>query len=148
MNLPDALTELGRLLKLPKLTLNEEGICRVVFDEELTLDFESFAEGRMLHLSSIIAPLDEQNRAETFFETLLHANLLGLATAGGHFSVDEANAEVLFERTLIMEEHDATGFVSAVESFVNHLEGWKQQLESPEDDSQGLDALPSGTIRI
>lgn len=148
MNLSAAINELGSLLKLPELALNDEGQCRITFDEDLTIDFESFAEGRMLHLSSIIAPLDEQNRAETFFETLLHANLLGLATAGGHFSVDEANGEVLFERTLIMEEHDATGFVSVVESFVNHVEGWKQQLESLEDDSQGLDALPSGTIRI
>jgi len=148
MNIPDALNELGSLLNLPELALNDEGVCRLVFDEDLTLDFESMADGRMLHLSTAITTLDTENQNESFFQTLLHANLLGLATGGAHFSVNEASDEVLLERTLKMDQHDATGFCSAVESFVNHLEGWKERLSSLESQPPDASKSYSGLIRI
>ncbi len=133
MNIPDAITELGRQIGLPSLSLNDAGLCRVVFDTTLVVDLESMNDGRTLHLSAVVAPLDTDVQGEGFYAALLEANLLGVATGGAHFSISMADQEVLFERALDMEGLDFTGFSQAVESFVNHLEGWKEKLD-------GLDA--------
>ncbi len=130
MNLPDAITELGRQTGLPGLALNDSGLCRVVFDGTLTVDFEARQDGRTLHLCSVVAPLDPAAQGEAYYETLLQANLLGIATGGAHFSVNTMDEEVLFERVLDMEALDYLGFSMAVESFVNHLEGWREKLAS------------------
>src|SRR5687768_3051537 len=126
MNIPDALAELGAQIGLSDLALDENGLARVVFDGTLTVDFESMDEGRVLHLSSVVAALDGSDREEALFERLLQANLLGIATGGAHFSISEGDGEVLLERKLPVEVLACSSFVNAVETFVNHLEGWKE----------------------
>ncbi|GEP43704.1 type III secretion system chaperone [Brevifollis gellanilyticus] len=128
MNIADALTELGRQMGMADLALNDSGLCRVVFDHSLVVDFEEMDEGKTLHLSSSIASLDADTHGELYFQTLLSANLLGVATGGACFSITDDNSEVIFERRLEMNSLDFTGFNHAVESFVNHLEGWKEKL--------------------
>lgn len=128
MNIPDALAELGRQIGLVDLALNDSGLCRVVFDKSLVVDFEEMDEGRTLHISSTIAALDPDTQGELYLQTLLRANLLGVATGGACFSIAEEDSEVVFERRLEMSSLDFTGFSQAVESFVNHLEGWKAKL--------------------
>ncbi|MES2596736.1 MAG: type III secretion system chaperone [Verrucomicrobiota bacterium] len=128
MNIPDTLTELGRQMGMADLALNDSGLCRVVFDQSLVVDFEEMDEGRTLHISSTIASLDDDTHGELYFQTMLSANLLGVATGGACFSIAEEDSEVIFERRLEMISLDFTGFSQAVESFVNHLEGWKEKL--------------------
>lgn len=130
MHLSDAISELGRHVGLPDLALNDSGLGRVVFDEFLTVDLESREDGRALHLSSSMKTLDLQQNHEAFLEGLLQANFLGTATGGAHFSLAPEGGEVVFERTLDLETLDFTEFVQAVESFVNHLEGWIANLET------------------
>jgi hypothetical protein len=130
MNLHDALAELGAQVGLPELTLNEEGTCRVVFDDQLAVTFESVEDGRFLHLSAVVLTAEEVESQPGHLETLLHANVLGIATGGAYFSLEEGTGEVLLERALEMAACDGVAFMSAVESFVNHLEAWKAQLAS------------------
>lgn len=132
MNIPDALTELGTHIGLPDLALNENGLCRVVFDDLLTVDFESMDEGRTLHLSAPIRTLPTQpDQAEALYAELLSGHLLGAATSGAYFSISEADDEVLFERKLEMNRLDYTSFSNALEGFINHLEAWTEKALTP-----------------
>lgn len=130
MNISDALTELGSQIGLSDLALNDAGLCRVLFDDSLTVDFESMDEGRTLHVSSVVLPFAPELQGEEFLKQLLQANLLGIATGGAHFSASELEGEILFERSLDIQSMDFTGFTQAIESFVNHLEGWREKLAS------------------
>lgn len=130
MILTNALSELGQQINLHDLQLNEAGLCRVVFDDSIPVDFESIDEGRTLNLSSVVAPFRPNSQDESFFELLLSGNLLGVATGGAHFSISQEDSEVLFERSIDIESSDFSSFTKDVESFVNHLEAWRDRLSS------------------
>lgn len=129
MNAPDAIKELGLLLGHPELALGEDGTCRLSFDKRLDVDFELLNDGRTLHLSSAVSILELED--EESLEKLLKANLLGTETGGAFFSLSP-EGEVLFEQRLRMDGLDLTGFSQAVESFVNHLDGWEERLTNGE----------------
>jgi hypothetical protein len=133
VHLADSLAELGMLLGLGPLAFNEHGLCRLRFDNALTIDLESADDGATLHLCASLgaAPADSET-----LQTLLHANFLGEGTGGAAFALDAARNELLLHRTLAASQLDVTALAAAVESFVNYYEGWTRKLaESPAGDS-------------
>ncbi len=146
MNIDDALNELGSQIGLSSLAVNDAGLCRVVFDEVLTVDFEAMDDGRILHLSSPVLPFDPEVQGEDLMAKLLEANFLGVATGGAHFSTSDD--EILLERSLDIQLMDFTGFTQAVESFVNHLEGWRAKLDTEFNGAEmPSEAVPSFQLR-
>lgn len=128
MHLADALAELGSFLGLGTLAFNEHGLCRVRFDDRLTVDFEADADERTLHLvgSLGVAPRGEQS--EPILESLLHANFIGCGTGGAYFAIDLANGELLFTKSLPAHRLSFSALVAGVESFVNFYQGWSEKL--------------------
>ncbi|HAO32696.1 MAG TPA: hypothetical protein DCQ84_07070 [Candidatus Competibacteraceae bacterium] len=130
MNIRDALAELGQQMGLP-ITLNEQGVCRLVFDQRFTVDIEASADRDTVHLYSVLCPIPPEDR-ESFYERLLEANLFGGGTGGAWFAVDALHNEVLLNRALTMANTDYQDFVGILESFVNHLESWEGKIDSGE----------------
>lgn len=127
MNIPDLMSELGKQMGLEDLKLDRDGVCRLVFDGKLAVDFESGEDGRVLHLYSILSPLPGEG-TEMLCLRLLEANLFGRGTGGATFAVDPDPGDVVLFRTFDMERTDFQGFINQLESFVNHLEGWSREI--------------------
>ena len=126
MNIRDALAELGHQMGV-NVTLNEEGVCRLVFDERFLVDIEASPDQDAVHLYSVLCPIPPDDK-ERFYERLLEANLFGGDTGGAWFALDRAHGEVVLNRTVSMANTDYREFADALEGFVNHLEAWDDKL--------------------
>lgn len=136
MNIRDVLAELGQQMGL-NVTLSDQGVCRLVFDQRFTVDIEASLNSDAVHLYSVLCPIPPDSK-ERFYEQLLEANLFGGGTGGAWFALDSLHNEVLLNRTLKMATTDYQDFVGALESFVNHLESWdgklaRGELDRPEE---------------
>lgn len=131
MKIEALLLELGNQMGLPNLKLDNNKVCRLIFDKKFTVDIEASEDLRIVHLYSalcIIPPRDKEN----LYEALLEANLFGRGTGGASFGVDLEMGEILLSRTLEMEKTDYQDFVNVLESFVNHVEAWTEKIDKGE----------------
>lgn len=144
MKIEEILKELGNQMGLPNLKLDDNKVCRLIFDKKFTVDIEASEDLKTVHLYSalcIIPPRDKEN----LFESLLEANLFGRGTGGASFGVDLEMGEILLSRTLVMEKTDYQDFVNILESFVNYVEAWTDKIDKGEysRDKRGLAPKPS-----
>ncbi len=130
MNIHDVLAELGHQMGL-NVTLNEEGVCRLVFDERFPVDIEASPDNDAVHLYSVLCPIPPEDK-ERFYERLLEANLFGGDTGGAWFALDGSHGEVVLNRTVSMANIDYQDFANLLEGFVNHLEAWDDKLSHGE----------------
>lgn len=153
MNIRDVLAELGHQMGL-NVTLNDEGVCRLVFDDRFSVDVEASPDNDAVHLYSVLCPVPPENK-EPFYERLLEANLFGGDTGGAWFALDGVHGEVVLNRTVKMTNTDYQDFADLLEAFVAHLESWSDKLsggelnestDAPAVDRAASDAM-SGFIR-
>lgn len=128
MNIEDVLKELGAQMGLPGLKLDDNKVCRLIFDKKFTVDIEASEDLKTVHLYSAICVIPPEGK-ESFYEGLLEANLFGRGTGGAAFGIDIELGEVLLSRTLQMEKIDYQDFVNILEGFVNHVEAWTDKVE-------------------
>ncbi|WP_050023545.1 type III secretion system chaperone [Verrucomicrobium sp. BvORR034] len=141
MNIPDAIAELGHLLGLGPVGLNEDGAARIIFDDSLEVDFlaDENEEG-WLHLTGRVCEVGP-DVAPAFLKQLLHAHFLGQGTGGATFSLASDDTEIHLGRRLHVTPMEFSEFSNHVETFVNYLEAWRRMVESGEIDRAG--AAPS-----
>ncbi|OIO60650.1 MAG: hypothetical protein COZ46_01295 [Verrucomicrobia bacterium CG_4_10_14_3_um_filter_43_23] len=128
MNIRDILSELGKQMGLGNLKLDENKVCRLIFDKKFTVDIEANDDESIAHIYSavcIIPPIEK----EALYEKLLDANPFGRGTGGASFGIDLEMGEILITRTLVLDKTDYQDFVNALESFVNHLEAWTEKID-------------------
>ena len=130
MHLNDLLGELGKMMGIPGLKLNEQNVCRVIFDKKLTVDFESSNDGKTIHIYSTLCSIPS-NKAEKerLYNAVMEANLFGHGTGGSSFCADPSQNEVVFCRVLSAEKTDFTDFATVLEAFLNYFETWVNKLE-------------------
>ncbi len=128
MTLNDLLGELGHHLGRTDLCLNEQGVCRVVFDETLVVDFEESQDKQTAYIYSMVMRLPDEDR-EAFYQTLLEANLFGRATGNASFGIDAEAGEAMLFLSLEPNKYDVLLFEKVLEDFLNVLSTWKAFLE-------------------
>lgn len=133
MKIESILTELGNQMNLPNLKLDDNKVCRLIFDKKFTVDIEASEDLKTVHLYSalcIIPPRDKEN----LYEALLEANLFGRGTGiNASFGLDLEMGEILLSLTFKdMDKVDYQDFVNALESFVNHVEAWTDKIDKGE----------------
>lgn len=131
MHLEDMIAELGKEMGIPGLALDDNGLCRLVFDTKLVVDMEAASDGKTLHIYSVVCGVPHDQR-EAFFSSLLSANLFGQETGDAAFAIDETAAEVLLCAQVKAERTDFREFANQLEAFVNHLESWLDKLSTTE----------------
>lgn len=130
MNIEDVLRELGNQMGLPNLKLDENKVCRLIFDKKFTIDIEASEDLKTVHIYSALCTIPPSNK-EPLYEALLEANLFGRGTGGAAFGVDLEMGEVLLSSSLQdMDRVDYQDFVNVLESFVNHVEAWTEKIDS------------------
>lgn len=137
MNIPDAIAELGHLLGLGLVTLNDDGAARIIFDDSLEVDFLADEEEEgWLHLTGRVCEVGP-DVAPAFLKQLLHAHFLGQGTGGATFSLAADDTEIHMGRKLHVTPMEFSEFGNHVETFVNYLEAWRRMVQSGEIDRAG-----------
>jgi len=131
MKIESILTELGNQMGLPNLKLDNNKVCRLIFDKKFTVDIEASEDLKIVHLYSALCTIPPSDK-ETLYESLLEANLFGRGTGGSTFGVDIEMGEILLSRTIVMEKVDYQDFVNILETFVNHVEAWTDKIDKRE----------------
>lgn len=93
----DLIIEFGKIVQLKDMKLDQAGLCRVVLDERVNIDFEVSADGESLYIYSAMPPLDASVDVE-FMKALLNANYALHRSCQSRFTYDEnAHEYVLCE---------------------------------------------------
>ena len=117
----------GQRLGIGKLKFNDNGVCRLVFDEKFDTDIEMTDDGSAFYIYAVVGKAPgEDNTA--FYKELLAANLFGHGTGNGSLALDTARNEILLSRRFSQDLTDVNLFAFEVEKFVNHLELWTDRL--------------------
>lgn len=130
MNLSDALIELGTLVGIPHLILDEDGFASVMFDEQFLVELQSLNGGKLLHLCAPITVVSLEDPEVPQLHAMLEANFIGCGRGGARFSIrsddnDDQIGEAVFENTLPVESMNFADFSKSVEDFLNDLETWQ-----------------------
>jgi hypothetical protein len=132
MELPALLDEFGRTAGLGRVALNDEGVCRLVLDEDLTVDVEVAPEASRaagsFFLHAVAGRLPAGDGDPGLLKELLAANLFGRDTGGATLALDPDLGEVVLLRELGAEATDYGTFAAALERFVNALDRWRGRL--------------------
>ncbi len=129
MDINSILLELGKQMGLENLKLDQNRVCRLVFDKKYIVDIEATEDEKIVHIYSTIAPIPPENK-EQFYELFLEANLFGKGTGGATFGINKMESELMFTRAIAMDTCDYQEFVNILENFVNHVESWMTSIEN------------------
>jgi hypothetical protein len=143
----EILAEFGQKTGLGNLKLNEDGLCRLVFDSSLIVDVERTASGFVLH--SVVGQIPSTEKTQ-FFEMLLQANgpdhVVGQTAIGIDTNLNEALLYQNFTDMNVSYEF----FEKSLDTFLGQIGKWKARLsgdwENFEDETkdEGGPTPPSG----
>lgn len=143
MNPADLVQEIGQRLNLTGLTL-KDGVCRLVFDEQLLIDIEDDGVGNLcFHTTLGPAPF---NGREDLFAALLSAHLFGLETDGGVFGLHPKTHEIYLFRSLPLDALQVDAAFNVLERFTQQAETWKRQLATLAQESSGSSETDAGSV--
>ena len=131
MNLRELLAGLGEFLQLGELLPNEQGVCELVFDDQLEVRLHALDDSRVLLEAVLGEPPAEDHLAEDFFKRLLQRNLLHVQEGRESLSLHETSGEVILHRVLFLERLTAAQAAAALEHFLNTLESWSVFEDAP-----------------
>lgn len=132
MYIKDVLQELGRQMGLDGVKLDDNGVCRLIFDGKIVVDIEApAAEKGTVYMYAAVCPLPAEGK-EALYGTLLEANLFGRGTGGAAFAIDTEMAEVLLYQSFDMEKVEVQEFKESLQHFAAHVGGWMEKLGGAE----------------
>lgn len=134
------MSELGSLLGVPELALDESGICCLGLDD-VVVNLEHKSETGMLMLYSVVATLPEEGR-EQMLSTALGANLLWGETRGDTLALAEDSGAILLQRQMPAEGLDVQGLAASLESFTEACERWTEKLGQAAAQESSAEIMP------
>ncbi|MEJ0019479.1 MAG: type III secretion system chaperone [Acetobacteraceae bacterium] len=138
------IAEFGKTIGIDDLSLDEEGYCCLVVDQDNVVNIElDEAAPRLLFYSIVGRP------AEGRYKLLLEANYLGQGTGGGTLGLQPGSGAIVLSREVPLALLDVPTFSTALERFINLTEFWTRRLGEPAADLAALEYRPppSGGIR-
>ncbi|PTY06745.1 hypothetical protein DB346_00325 [Verrucomicrobia bacterium LW23] len=130
MNLSQLLAELGNHMGLSNLRLNERGVCRLVFDQKLSVTIELAQDGKTLILYSLAGKVPDKAGA-SFLRMLLDASLFGRGTGGCiSLAMESDDGEIYLQSLLPIDKLDGITLAGVLEDLVNSAENWHQRFET------------------
>lgn len=128
------IAELGELLKLPALKLNEQGVASLIADKSFSVNLEYSSLDEVIHLYSKVMDLDGPV-SDVICRKLMALNAYGNETAGASFAWDELHHEIILWRRIDLQVANANYLMNVLEKFLDQVERWRTKLE------RGLESL-------
>lgn len=124
-NLQSTLQELGEIMGIDSVTLDEDGVARLLFDGSMVLDLQKFNESSLGMMISV-QELSEDPDVE-FLHALLSAPLSSGCLLPGVFPTwDKTSGELLLMRVLPISNLTARGLASAIEGLLECADKWRE----------------------
>ncbi|WP_175330489.1 type III secretion system chaperone [Candidatus Ichthyocystis hellenicum] len=128
------ITELGELLKLPSLKLNDQGVAALIADKSFSVNLEYSAVDGVIHLYSKVMDLDGPV-SDVVCRKLMALNAYGNETGGASFAWDELHHEIILWKRVDLKIATAQYLSGVLEQFLDQVERWRGRLE------RGLESL-------
>ncbi|CUT17092.1 MULTISPECIES: type III secretion system chaperone [Candidatus Ichthyocystis] len=126
--------ELGSLLKLPGLKLNEQGVASLIADKKFSVNLEHSSVDGVIHIYSKVMDLDGPV-SDVICRKLMALNAYGNETSGASFAWDELHHEIILWRRVDLQVANAHYLMGVLELFLDQVERWRSRLE------RGLESL-------
>jgi len=123
MDIKEILFELGNILGLENIKLNENGATRLVFDDKLAVNIQYDTLSEALALTSDFASLTD-GAPQHLFENLLEIHSKSFPPSLNHFAIADDPRRIVFHTKFETDDLEVSKFVKHLESFVNELEEW------------------------
>ena len=135
MNTPERLqallSELGQRMGLSQLQLDAEGGCALELDQRMVISLQYREAENELWLYADLGPVPR--RSPAFYEKLLQANLFWQQTSGGTLSLSgDLPPHAVLARPVHWMSMDEISFGATVQTFVNTVESWQDQVTHAE----------------
>jgi Tir chaperone protein (CesT) family len=144
----DLLNELGTLLGLEDLALNENNCCFLSFDDTyVTIEHDPVTSHTVLF--SPIGGIPKENREE-FYITLLDGNFFWQSTSGATLSIDREEELVYLFYDFEPKHTSFSQFQNVLENFVAVAEEWtgKTNSFSVEVEPDSIKSEPENAIKV
>ena len=150
MEFAPILTALAREMRIDLTDAIATGSCTLAFNtgkpgQPLEISVEASEQDgvskSLMHLHAVIGDAPNVG-AETLFGRLLNMHVLGLATMQGMFGYDPALRRILFFRSLSLPAMTQDAVLSAMETFVNQAERWRDHLPTLAASQEPVTVLP------
>lgn len=119
----ELIRQFGARVGLPEMKLDEVGLCRVVLDETVNLDFELSSDGQMLYIYSALPPIDQEIATE-LMKALISANYALHRSCNCRFAFDENANEFLLLETISGNQMDLETFDQILQNFARTATTW------------------------
>jgi hypothetical protein len=152
MDAKDVLAALGSRLGLGPLAFDDDGLCQLVFDNDMAVDFDARrAPDRLLDVSAVVGLLPRDADAPLYIG-LLEANLQGQGTGGATLAIDPAFDEIVLWQRLDLRGATVESVEDDLGSFLGHLRAWRQRAADGtiggEPAAEAIEDAPSPLTRV
>lgn len=128
LTLTEIFKQLGDVIRVPDLKLNEQGVCALTLDNRLQIILEPSPQPDKLLLYSFMCPLPEKN-SETLYKHLMEAHSFGVGTDCGVFGAAEKLGCVYFFKVFDLNIITFDHFMKSLETFVQAFDFWQKKIE-------------------
>lgn len=135
MTAEQLLLDLGQVIELPDLSLDEHGCARLMFDGKLPMQLEHDEAAQALMLYFVLETIPPEGR-EAVFQQLLKGNLFGATTAGSTLAIDDLNNDIVLWQRVMLETATGEKLARIIEQMLDVAEQWQVRLK--ERTSEGL----------
>ncbi len=119
----ELIRQFGARVGLPEMKLDEAGLCRVVLDETVNLDFELSSDAQMLYVYSALPPIDQEIETD-LMKALLAADYALHRSCNCRFAFDENANEFLLLETISGNGMDLEMFDQILQNFARTATTW------------------------
>jgi hypothetical protein len=138
--LQNLLGKFGQRSSIANLQADENGFCRLAFDDKIEVDLNLEEEAELL-FSCRIGQYQE-TYSQAVFQELLEGNFFWLGTGGATLSIDSSENTVYLAYQEDMAQMDYARFETLLENFINTAEYWMGRLQAVD---QAITTAPSET---
>jgi hypothetical protein len=136
MQLIQALEALGTHLNATIPTPDSKGIYKLVFDENLQLEFKPLKKERFLVSASIAIVPSADKIKRDFFKELLQVNFSIITSIQQTLAFDKNQNELILYQIFQERELDRSKFIVQCENFLNNLAFWGRIVNDTENSNQ------------
>jgi Tir chaperone protein (CesT) family len=126
VDIPNALSELGKRLGIGPIELDAHNGCLLAFDDDLIVDIEIAEDEPGFFLSAAVGEVPRAGR-EAIFAELLEANLQGRGAGRSCLALDGDLDEIVLCRYVDRNEIDIQTLEEELEMFLQTLAVWRQR---------------------
>ncbi len=127
MMIDELITQIGSVIGLPTLKLDERGLACVRIQDAPDLNLEYDEAAQCLHLYSVVGTIGQHSPA-SMLTSLLVANAFGARTGGSTLGIDDLNGDLVLSTRIETSQMPPTTLLNILERFVHNAEQWTRRI--------------------